>query len=197
MMTKTTGGSAVRILHFLFLSLFLALPAVSTAAEQKEMSAAAPEWRLMDPDGTQVRFPAGGERISILFFWATWCPYCKALMPHVQSIVDEYGAEEVDVYAINIRDDGDPKKFLEDAGYQFQLLMDGDDVAKMHNIFATPGLLIVDRNNRIVFDLYELMAETQDAPEWKSLSHRQRASRRGPYWAAHIRRALDEVIGSR
>src|SRR3546814_9228256 len=34
-------------------------------------------------------FSAG--RPTVVLFWATWCPYCKALMPHLQSMLDEYG----------------------------------------------------------------------------------------------------------
>ena len=156
----------------------------------------APAWTLLDSAGEEVRFPADGERTSILLYWATWCPYCKALMPHLQSIVDEYGAEKVHIYAISIREDGDPGKFLEDAGYNFQLLLDGDEVAKSQGIYATPGLLVVDHDNRIVFDLYELTAKTRNSPEWADFTHRQRASRRGPHWAAHIRRALDQTLES-
>jgi len=53
----------------------------------------------------------------ILFFWATWCPYCKALMPHLQSLRFEYG-DRVKILAINLIDaDGDPVEYVRNAGY--------------------------------------------------------------------------------
>ena len=67
-------------------------------------------------------YPDDIERPTIVLFWATWCPYCRALMPHLQSILDEYG-EQVEVIALNIREDEDPVEYLDRFGFQFRLTL--------------------------------------------------------------------------
>ncbi len=153
----------------------------------------ATDWTLTDVDGREVTLSDNPARKTrILFFWATWCPYCKALMPHMQSIVDEYGRKELEVFAINIREDGDPKAFLEKHGYQFRLFPEGDEVAALYDIKTTPGVLIVDGNGLITFDLRNATSP-REREIHKNMSHSQKAGRRAPYWAARIRRALDEL----
>ena len=52
----------------------------------------AADWTLTSADGVPVTLgEAVVEQPVILFFWATWCPYCKARMPHLQSIRLEQG----------------------------------------------------------------------------------------------------------
>ena len=133
------------------------------------------------------------EQPVILLFWATWCPYCKALMPHIQSIQLEYG-EEIRVLALHFRDDkGDPSGFIEKAGFDFTLIPDSDDLAKLYGVWATPGVMIVDADRNVRFDLYELPAydlpAREDAP-----GHREKAAYKAPYWAAEIRARLDQVL---
>jgi hypothetical protein len=45
-------------------------------------------------------------------------------MPHLQSIRLEYG-DAVEILAINIMEDGDPVRYIADAGYDFTLLLSG------------------------------------------------------------------------
>ena len=67
-------------------ALLILAPAPSAGAEL------VPDWRLATADGGSVRLSQEvKEQPVILFFWATWCPYCKALMPHLQSIKLELG----------------------------------------------------------------------------------------------------------
>ena len=73
----------------------------------------APDWSLVSAEGQTVRLSDEVKQQTIvLFFWATWCPYCKALMPHLQSMRLEYG-EDIKRRAINLREDGDPVEFIE------------------------------------------------------------------------------------
>ena len=133
------------------------------------------------------------EQPVVLLFWATWCPYCKALMPHIQSIRLEHG-DEVRVLAVHFRDDkGDPAAFIENAGYDFTVLRNGNDTAKLYDVWGTPGLLIIDRDRHIRFNLYDLPKHEFPAGE-EDLSHSQKAAYRAPYWAAEIRKTLDEVL---
>ena len=128
----------------------------------------------------------------ILFFWATWCPYCKALMPHLQSIRLEYG-DKVKILAINIRDKNDPVAFVEKAGYDFTVLPHGDEVAELYEIYGTPGIIIVDREQRMRFDLRAL--PQLDIPSnGEKMSNSKKAAYKAPYWAAEIRKALDSVL---
>jgi thiol-disulfide isomerase/thioredoxin len=147
-------------------------------------------WSLQTPAGATVNFPDQRNGPAILLFWASWCPYCKALMPHLQTIVDEYEGE-LTVYAINFRDDGDPQTFMQQNGYTFTLLLDGGEVAEKYEIWGTPGVLVFDKNNRQTMNLYDVITEIDaELAATKGLSHRDKAARKAPAWAAAIRAEL-------
>jgi cytochrome c biogenesis protein CcmG/thiol:disulfide interchange protein DsbE len=168
------------------LALFISLPTQVQSAET------AHDWELTSSEGQTIRLSDEvKQQTTVLFFWASWCPYCKALMPHLQSMRLEYG-EDIKILAINFRDDGDPVAFIEDAGYDFTVLPEGDDVAAAYGIKGTPGLIIVDSGQLIQFDLRALPRQNQSTAE-SSDSHKKKAGYRAPYWAAEIRKGIDAV----
>jgi len=154
--------------------------------------ALAPNWALESSEGTSIRLSREvREQPVVLLFWASWCPYCKALMPHLQSIELEYG-DRVKILAINFRDKGDAVRFVEQAGYDFTVLPAGDEIADLYDVWATPGVILVDQEQRIRFDLRDLPAFRPSEVD-KLETHADKAAHRAPYWAAEIRKVLDEL----
>lgn len=177
-------------LQRLLLALVLSclVPATGIAAEAQT----APDWTLSTPDGHAINLAEEAQKQTVvLFFWATWCPYCKALMPHLQSIRLEY-RDNIKILAINIFEDGDPVAFLADAGYDFALLIDGDPVAEQYKISGTPGVLVIDADRAIRFDLRTL-PRISPPDNGENTSHSRKAAFRAPYWAAKIRQGIDKV----
>jgi len=175
--------------------ILIVLPLVLLQAGYAPASAAdvAPDWSLVSSTGETVRLSDEiRQQTTVLFFWATWCPYCKALMPHLQSIRLEYG-DDVKILAINFRDDNDPVAFIENAGYDFTVLPDGDAVAASYGVHATPGVIIVDKDQTVRFDLRKLPKHEPLPDNKQGLSHKRKAAYRAPYWAAAIREAIDDV----
>ena len=154
----------------------------------------APDWTLESTGAEAITLSeVVTERPVIIVFWATWCPYCKALMPHIQSIHLEYG-DAIRILAVHFRDDkGDPVAFMENAGYGFTLLPDGDEVAKLNEVWGTPGVLIVDRDRIVRFNLYAVPKPDLSAAG-ESPPHSKRAAYLAPYWAAELRKSLDNVL---
>ena len=171
------------------LSLALLVPMLPAAAVD------APNWTLTSADGTEVSFEAARrEGPSIILFWATWCPYCKALMPHLQSMLEEYDGERaLRVYAISYREDGDPLRYLERQGFSFTAFPEGGDVPERFDVAGTPAVFVVDESGLITLNLYQVSAAMKSDEKWASLSNPQKAARRAPYWAARIREALDAL----
>jgi thiol-disulfide isomerase/thioredoxin len=171
-------------------TLVLSLAGTSAGAD----SHTAPDWTRNSIDGESITLSeVAAEQPVILLFWATWCPYCKALMPHIHSAKLEYG-DRIRVLAVHFRDDkGDPGAFIESAGYDFTVIPDGNQLAKLYGVWGTPGVLIVDGEQKVRFDLYAL--PKPDFPTGDAeISHPRRAAFRAPYWAAELRKALDDVL---
>lgn len=130
-----------------------ALAAVMLVAGAREVSAAtAPAWSLETPAGESVRYdPSAGEKPAVMLFWATWCPYCRALMPHIQQVYEAYRDRGVAVYAINIWEDSDPVAYMEQEGYTYTLLLDGDPVAEDYGVQGTPGLFVAGPDGEVLY----------------------------------------------
>ena len=134
----------------LLLGLSLLLCSTAVAAD----GARALPWQGTGANGESIRFdPDHLQRPAVLLFWATWCPYCKALMPHVQTVYDAAGKARLDVYAIDIKEDGekDPVATLHERKLGFTLVRDGDPVAALYGVKGTPGLFLVDAQGEIVY----------------------------------------------
>jgi len=112
-------------------------------------------WQGKGADGQLIRFdPQHLRRPALLFFWATWCPYCEAMAPYLQKVYDAAGRDKLDVYAIDIHDeDGHPAATLRQRHQTFTLVRDGDAIADAYGVRGTPGLFLVDAGGNIVYSL--------------------------------------------
>lgn len=113
-------------------------------------------------------------------------------MPHLQSIRLEFG-DDVKILAINIFEDGDPAGFMQKAGYDFTLLLDGDKVADSYGVTGTPAVFVLDSERKIRFDLRKL-PQLEPPETGKPASNSRKAAFRAPFWAAEIRKSIDEVL---
>ena len=138
----------IRAVFFVVLALAAQSNAIAVDVNQP-----APAWTGSGADGREIRFdPQRMQRPALLLFWATWCPYCKALMPYLQKVSDAAGPARLDVYAIDIKDeDGDPVAELRERGNTFTLVREGDAIADHYGVKGTPGLFLVDRDGTIVY----------------------------------------------
>ena len=144
----STNNGRYRFIPLLILLTSLSLPTRNSGAEP----ALAPNWTLSDASGSTVEFHhESAGRPAVLLFWATWCPYCRALMPHLEKVRQDYATEGVDFYALNIWEDSDPVSYFSEHNYGFRLLLNGGSVATDYGIKGTPGLIVVDQAKKIVY----------------------------------------------
>ena len=115
----------------------------------------APNWTLPNQSDEAVEYyPDSEGKVSVILFWATWCPYCAKLMPHLQKVYDMYRDKGLRFYAIDTFEndsDIDPVKYFENKGYTYSLLLYGDSVAELYGVEGTPGLFLVDKDKKIIY----------------------------------------------
>ena len=120
----------------------------------------APDWTLQNGEGTNINFYGNNEgKVSVLIYWATWCPYCASLMPHIQEVANRYQGKDVVFYAMNIIEDADPVKFMREHGYTFELILEADGTMDNYNVPGTPIVFVVDANHKV---LYRRIPDTPD-----------------------------------
>jgi cytochrome c biogenesis protein CcmG/thiol:disulfide interchange protein DsbE len=121
------------------------VPAPAQAAETGvTVGKLAPGFTLESLAGGAVAAPVPGK-VTVLNFWATWCPPCREEMPEL----DKFAAANpaVAFYAVNLQEPA-PKVagFLRDQGYSLPVLLDAGGVAQTYRISAIPTTVVIDRD---------------------------------------------------
>ncbi|MEJ2095275.1 MAG: redoxin domain-containing protein, partial [Gammaproteobacteria bacterium] len=67
-------------MRYLLIVLLTSFTLTSSAAPLK-FGETAPGWQLQDQEGNTIDYHNDSEgKVSVVLFWATWCPYCATLM---------------------------------------------------------------------------------------------------------------------
>lgn len=112
------------------------------------------DFELATLDGKRVQLSDYEGKKVILNFWATWCPPCKAEMPHLQKFYEEH-QEEVELIAVNLAsiDHGKEalRNFIEEYGLTFPIPLDENgEMRGSYEAFTIPTSYFIDSEGRIV-----------------------------------------------
>lgn len=114
----------------------------------------APDFVLITLNGEEVKLSDFVGKKIILNFWATWCPPCKAEMPHMQKFYHEQKDSGVEILAVNLtsseKNEADIGEFIKSNELSFPVLLDQNgDIAQTYQAFTIPTSYVIDTNGII------------------------------------------------
>jgi len=136
---------------------FSRLPA---SAANSNRQTASPRQGFAAPDFTLDLLGGGEVTLSdlrgapvMLNLWASWCPPCRAEMPAIQAVYQEYGEEGLVVLAVNATNQDSESAaaaFVRDHGLTFPVPLDRDgSVSVLYALRGLPTTYFIDREGVI------------------------------------------------
>ena len=103
-------------------------------------------------DGQTISTADWRGKVTIVNFWATWCPPCRAEIPDLLALQEKYRGQ---VQIIGISQDEDPpavvQQFADRFHINYPIVMSTPEIEKAFpGIYALPTSFIVDREGRVV-----------------------------------------------
>lgn len=140
----------VRTGTFLLLASILIGVGCSTREEPGDPKLA-PDFTLTSIDGNRVTLSSLRGQVVLLDFWATWCPPCRAAIPHLVELQNKYRTDGLNVVGMNM--DQDPEElvsFLQENTVNYPILKLTEDVRLAYGgVSSIPVTFLVDRQGRV------------------------------------------------
>lgn len=113
----------------------------------------APDFDLKTLDGKQVKLSDLKGKVTVVDFWATWCPPCRKSLPHIQAVHSnkDLADKGLKVFAVNAREKNDvAQAYLKKNNFSFAVPMDSDGaVMGAYIVNGIPTTVVVGRDGVI------------------------------------------------
>lgn len=162
MKTKTFANNRYTVLSILVLALAAGWIWVTrvpvSGATSGDISAPrtgfqAPGFSLDSSSGEIISLSEQNDKIILVNFWASWCPPCRAEMPAIQQVYQDYKDDGLVVLGINATNQDDitaVKSFVAENQLSFPILFDRDgEVSRQYNLHALPTSYFIDQDGII------------------------------------------------
>lgn len=93
------------------------------------------------------------KQAVILFFWTTWCHYCRVELNTLKELYPQLSKEGFELLAINVGESPHRvNNFLKKQDLSFKVLLDSDTkVADAYRVLGVPTYILVNKKGYVVF----------------------------------------------
>jgi len=124
---------------------------VSYAEHSDTSHQKAPNFELANLDGDKVRLNDSTGKIRIVDFWATWCPPCRAEIPHFNALTSKYPDLVILGIALDREGPSVLKPFAKEYNIQYPLLIgNSETVQAFGDIQSIPTTFVIDQAGYII-----------------------------------------------
>jgi thiol-disulfide isomerase/thioredoxin len=124
--------------------------------------------RFLNVDGQVVNLGDYKGKTIFINLWATWCPPCRAEMPHISELYKKVGnTENLEFLMIALDKDFEKsKKLLNDKGWSFPIIHASYGLNQSLQSESIPTTLVVSPAGKIIF--YQEGMSNFDTEEFRS-----------------------------
>lgn len=150
-MTKFRKIFAPLIALLLVVALLGACSGGSGGSGEKAGDAAKLE--TLDMPALEKRLAANKGKVTLIMFWATWCPACKTELPVLEQLRAKYPADKLDIMAISVDDTAQAmNSYLSTRPTKVPVYLSTADVGSEFGVKSIPALVIFDGEGQVAFN---------------------------------------------
>ena len=107
-----------------------------------------PGFSLPEMNGDNIDWNDYRGRVTLVNFWATWCPPCVEEVPSLNRLAARYEREPFAVVSIDYRETGrELLEFVQKIPVDFPILLDNDGKVSLNwEVFSFPSSFLIDKN---------------------------------------------------
>lgn len=102
------------------------------------------------------------NEVILLNFWATWCPPCRAEMPSLQKLYNDYG-DKIAMILVTSEEEKVVLDYLNEYDYELPVYFQKSSLPPSFQVRSIPTTFLIDKQGNII-------SEKKGAANWNSAS---------------------------
>ena len=123
----------------------------STIKVEKREQLISYNWNLKGLNTTSIDFNQVKDKVVFVSFWATWCPPCRAEMPSIQELYNDY-KDKIEFVFVSSEDWNVISDFYKKNNYKLPTYNPQSKRPEQFNSETIPATFIVDKKGAIVME---------------------------------------------
>ncbi len=115
----------------------------------------APDFSARTLEGKKIRLKDIKADTTLLVFWASWCPHCKAALPKLKKYYNPANTSHLQIIGISVdTDKKSVERAIKEEGYSWPNIakLKGWDgpIAKLYGVNATPTFVLLNKDKKVI-----------------------------------------------
>ena len=112
----------------------------------------APAWKLTSMDDKSYELKDFKGKLVMIDFFYKGCGPCMQALPSLEKLYEKYKDKGFAMIGIDTYDTKESgiEEFLKKRGVTYPVMLGGNDVAKIYNVYAAPTMYFIDKDGKII-----------------------------------------------